>query len=1298
MEDFEYSVEICDRDWDCFFAECEECNMLPPSLARLDDSGMSDIDDAGSFRVTRVQNVDLAAGFTEADLAIDGPPHCEGSPVERYLGKHGIGGMESVLSGSEEDIHLQSINMFFEKLKNVTGTETLTEPSKARAGKHREVILKEEQCSDGQQGINATLKRNIPKFNSVPARDEAAAGCKTTGSVDAFSNVMKTRKIDKSGSNSSSEPAASDSVLKTNKPAHPETKLFITEDAYTATRVNEALQPSVYHRSLHEVETTHHISLGKKKCSADSLSNPELMTNSKWKDDCKVLQPDAMSANKIASQEWSPSASVKRKRRKKRRLSAEPADSVHTWAAVDVSDSEEEQHAWRAGMSQCVSEDVRLFHFHEPQRSVFSSLAAYTTSNCLPAKIPASDIKVHELFPYSPLCDSQYQYAAESRVTQRKCEATGLFENNVSRSIALLSQNGDSRKSTSSSEATNFQPRSQSQVEGSTEVEKHPWSSVSVSNDVTGEFHSKSETVNGSRKNTQVSSLSPSDGRNHSLFQPCTAEVKSVPHSILPSTESNTCTVEVCQNDRLSAAKSVLAEDAGNSGRDNNTLGQREAEPQQQLEIGCHCTDQDMERCPGQKCPDSVDTSNANYTKDEEFMSRACPSLEDTLTQGNGAKMLLDSSSSLPERTNRVDLLLEKTKAESAASQMTHSSEMSLTGQSKKETKSSTSEDMLLTPSDVTSVSSCCTLDTESLLSFSSEIITDWSGSSLVSVGHNDLELKGEKALATLTKSEGSVSNDTTDATCETALEADDAIVASKAECEPEKAPDSKHSVFAMSSFWSEMEKLTINDILGLRTINKASLSGCLAPLEEGEETDSLAMSDSGVFSHLDESKPDQADEDAARGFNASESDPRSAGGVITGGEHVAVSLDADVHPENMMLTSVGDTLQPALPGSPQTCLRKICKNVSVHNLRALDSYSYTWKKQPFQTLNERELEKAEYLADGDALKHDEKRNVDGFTSSASDGNRISLKNIFEYFFSRKQSEPSQSSTADTSICYADGDCLPETYDHFFSEFDTENFFCPLITAGDQAKDELVPVFSYSRSTTRNMQFPEAYDHFFASSSSDDSSVESDEDDIRGPVRVVSRFSRTASLSKFSTDIYDNFFTDSDLGQNFLWKNILSFRKTRFTEPRVQTQAPSGHPSESVKPSGRPLRWRVNSVNVLGNEDGTFNDPLLFYLEDRISRQLSVQSFRSEDLQMAVANPRLGASLLPLRQSDMCLVCIAFASWVLKTANPQVGDAWKAVLLANVSALSAIRYLRKYVKVQATTSEKKFQLTPSSDS
>ena len=31
-----------------------------------------------------------------------------------------------------------------------------------------------------------------------------------------------------------------------------------------------------------------------------------------------------------------------------------------------------------------------------------------------------------------------------------------------------------------------------------------------------------------------------------------------------------------------------------------------------------------------------------------------------------------------------------------------------------------------------------------------------------------------------------------------------------------------------------------------------------------------------------------------------------------------------------------------------------------------------------------------------------------------------------------------------------------------------------------------------------------------------------------------------------------------------------------------------------------------------------------------------------------------------LKQSDMCLVCIAFASWVLRSTDPQAVDAWKA--------------------------------------
>ncbi|KAI9530884.1 hypothetical protein NQZ68_000375 [Dissostichus eleginoides] len=303
----------------------------------------------------------------------------------------------------------------------------------------------------------------------------------------------------------------------------------------------------------------------------------------------------------------------------------------------------------------------------------------------------------------------------------------------------------------------------------------------------------------------------------------------------------------------------------------------------------------------------------------------------------------------------------------------------------------------------------------------------------------------------------------------------------------------------------------------------------------------------------------------------------------------------------------------------------------------------------------------------------------------------MSLSNIFQYVFGGKPSIPSQSATDNIPTSYSEGNSVPETYDHFFS--DTESFFYPLIT-----KDELLPIFSYSHSATRDLQFPEAYEHFFASSSSDDSSGESDGEDSCSPVRVVSRFSRTTSTSQISTDIYEHFFTDGDLRQNFFWNTTLSFRNMSFTKCTVHKETLSNPLSSvPVSQSGRSIGRIVHPINALGNQDIMLADPLIHHLDNRIYTQLRHQPFSFEDLQTAVSNPRLDASLLPLRQSDMCLVCIAFASWVLKTANPQVGDTWKAVLLANVSALTAIRYLRKYVKMEAAT-EKKLKYTAPSDS
>uniref|UniRef100_A0A096LQM9 PPARGC1 and ESRR induced regulator, muscle 1 n=1 Tax=Poecilia formosa TaxID=48698 RepID=A0A096LQM9_POEFO len=215
--------------------------------------------------------------------------------------------------------------------------------------------------------------------------------------------------------------------------------------------------------------------------------------------------------------------------------------------------------------------------------------------------------------------------------------------------------------------------------------------------------------------------------------------------------------------------------------------------------------------------------------------------------------------------------------------------------------------------------------------------------------------------------------------------------------------------------------------------------------------------------------------------------------------------------------------------------------------------------------------------------------------SSSTNTYRISFTDIFQYFFGGKQSISSQPAREDTTTLYASGNSVPETYDHFFSEFDNETFFYPLLTAAEKNK------VSYSRSTCRNFQFPEAYEHFFASSSSDDSSGESDEEENFRPVKVVTRFSRKLSSRQITNDVYENFFTDSDITENLFSLSSLSFRKVSFTAPAAQEEGTdllvpvrqsSGHQFQKI---GFP-------VNTLGSPDVMFPDPLLYHLEERISR------------------------------------------------------------------------------------------------
>ncbi|KAM7404572.1 hypothetical protein PAMP_011909 [Pampus punctatissimus] len=1185
MEDFEYSVEISDRDWDCFFKECEECNLLPPSLAGVDDSGMSDIDDTGSILAKRAQKVDLTAGLSEADCPIDGPPDCEGSPVEHFLSKHGIGGMESVLSGSEEDIHLQSVNIFFERMKNLTEAEKLPEPSQIKAGKNREAIQEEELCSDGKRASSSTLPKNIPKLNSLPVRGETAGGKETTEPVNTIRNINTMKKV-QPGSKTLHEPAASNSVLKTNMSTSTETQLFIEEEACTETRANEETLQNQSPDTPVCSETSPNANkvikvkmcmlfddvkredMSSGQCKTDSQHNLEILSNVKWKEEQNphFLHSNTTYTNKATSQESSPSASIKRKRRKKRQLSTDPAESGNRYDRQ--SESGEEEYAWRGGRALCLSEDIDLFYLNKSQKNVMSTSSSVT--NNFPGMISGNEIKAN-LSHSIPPCDSQ-------------CPST--------------------------------------------------------------------ETANSERRYVHAGSLRQSDKKSHNLIigceneqnlKCCQAEVESITHSILLSADSYDRAVEVIQNDKQSTAKTVLAAEAGNSGRDNHTLCQSKAEPQQQLEI--ECNNKDRYSCTLGKTHLPLSETGGISSDVLKLPAHNIKSQTEILTQVSCAKLTSDCINSLSDKSclckslsslaintsvqetehpletlSKLDVLPESANLAEVmvvySGNSFSSGEMNLPGNSHhRETN----------------------LDTESVMSLSHENSTGMFVSSCSSVSQNNSEGQGEKTpsiLATNGEDEEdatsgpkgqTISHETAGSKCDLVFRAEDAFTASKDERETKNAPDSKHSVFAMSSFWNEMEKLTINDILGLRMNSKTAPASSLTPSEESEESDMFTMTDSGFFT---QQEPEQTGKDMFINPNSSESnsgsvtalDSTSLRDVMWESEPVPVSLAADIYPETMKLTSVSDVSQPGFSRSAQKYLRKISKNVSVHDLHALESEacSNAWKGQTLQTLDEGESEKLEFFTEGYMPKQDKATNC--LPSSSIENYRISLTDIFQYIFGQKQPVPSQSATDNINTCYTDGDSVPETYDHFFSEFDTESFFCPLITAEDQ--NELAPIFSCSRSKNRNLQFPEAYDYFFASSSSDDSSVESDEEESCSPVRVVTRFTRKTSTAQISTDIYENFFTDSDIKQNFFWKNTFSFRNFNFTGATVQKQTSSSPLSlVPMRQSGRSLQRTICPVNALGNQDMTYPDLLLYHLEDRISRQLAQQPFRHEDLQTAVSNP-----------------------------------------------------------------------------
>ncbi|RVE70468.1 hypothetical protein OJAV_G00064350 [Oryzias javanicus] len=1236
MEDFEYSVEICDRDWERFFAECEECNLLHPSLAGVDDSGMSDLDDRGSILAKKAQRVNSTPGDSTSVPLNDGAPFSVASHVESSLCKHGTIGVQSVLSDSEEDTHLQSVNIFFERLKGLTEPG----PSQARVENNREATQKEERSDDGQRARGTPLPKNFPELNPLPSRGETAVGKETTKPVNAIGGMSTIKKLEAESDISSEPGACSNLEFKTCKST--KTPLFITEEVDAKTRVNE-----VTHWNPPQFSTETSLSNSMEEDTNLNDATLEDLPTSQ----VVLRKKCSMKGDQTPVRESSPSASIKRKRRKKKRLSMEGGDGGKTCERQVVSDSESETYTTREETTLCLLGKS----FNDPQSSPLYPILPCSEDGSL------KEVEI-ELCHSEPPRDGLYQQLQRK---QKTCTATSLAENNSTDCwlVTPLEQRNGSVISTAS----------QGPVKESPGLNGHSWLQNAVPGVTDSSQHHKQDLNTSTLHLSDKTKMSGLENQGSTqCFAP--AEVETV--GSLSAAKSCVTAVEVGQKCEVSAAKTLLAQETGNFGSDEKML--RQNEPQQRLENDSHRFNSTTLEIP-LFSPSAITDINSHHEESSPLQTKTCPVKVKTSSEGISANLTqpntdlsphlncLFKSSSSSDTNQKSDFALEAKTSNILAGDSTKSEQflsedpntLDLRINNLKETNSPLMKDLPINSSDISNVSSCSSLDTESVGSFTNGNLTE------TSTGNKSGD-QVEKKLQILSdcKEIDMTGEPTKHPVCNSMAKTQDAVHASKPTGETESK---ENSVFAMSSFWSEMEKLTINDILGLRRIGRSAPTTFLPPVQEKEEIDS------SVFTDMDELRQEKITENSSSMYS-----PR---GVTW--ESEPVMQDASIYPK-AMLELVTDTSESLFTEMPQESLKKISKTITVHNLQALESEtcSFSHKGDILEPLKE----SIEDFRVDSALK----KNVN--TRPFSESYSISLPDIFHCLFGEKPSTPSQSAADEGSTFCYDGNSVPETYDHFFSEFDTESFFSPLTTAEEKAKDKPVTIFSYPRSSSRNINFPEAYEYFYASSSSDDSSVESDEEDYFGPVKVVSRYSQRPSLTPVSTDPYDDFFTENDLKQNFFSLRSLSFRNVNFRASQSQKQESYAMSLVPEKHSDTSTTREAPPIVPQENQDLRSSDPRLYEL---ISRQPEQLPLSYEDFQMTVVNPRLDASLLPLKHSDMCLVCIAFASWVLKTSNPQVGDAWKAVLLANVSALSAIRYLRKYVKVEAVASEKKLHLTQS---
>uniref|UniRef100_UPI003AAF1676 uncharacterized protein perm1b n=1 Tax=Centroberyx gerrardi TaxID=166262 RepID=UPI003AAF1676 len=525
--------------------------------------------------------------------------------------------------------------------------------------------------------------------------------------------------------------------------------------------------------------------------------------------------------------------------------------------------------------------------------------------------------------------------------------------------------------------------------------------------------------------------------------------------------------------------------------------------------------------------------------------------------------------------------------------------------------------------------------------------------------------------------------------------------------------------VYAISAFWDEMEKLTIKDILQLRmgrspsprethdiqgtarphedvtdtqTHNSVSVDTVEYLLPDGASMDTSDSADSDYCTQLDDSKPDRSscefstfsdfDEEYWQFIGASGNSSPDPHNKNQQSQRTTDSPFSTHDSQEASTNPVGKDTIVALEefagqcfddashiflSNELACARGIAKSKSMHNVQALNTED-PLTDVPLQSILEN-AEKSLFLSNCQSLEENTVLKVSDSvmlgtitaapilsnTDILDENYRISFPEVFEYLFT--EDEPKNDSRSVTIYDSKDISVAP-AYDYALSKYRPEMSLSSLQDS-QCSEGKPIPIFSCSHLTVRDLTFPELDYLFFPQ----DMYADSEEEDDSSPIRVVSRSHIRADDSASSAAAPDGLLLNKK-GWSSSWTSLLSMRKIRFPDKGSTWCRRSGAWVFPVEADRIPIK-RANPAITVFNERRVCSFPSQFF------RELAVRQ-RIQKKQEGLFST--------LKQSDMCLVCIAVSSWVLRSSDPQAADAWKAALLANVSAISAIQYLRQYLK------------------